>query len=441
MPKKIHKSFFGFTLIELLMVISIITLLSSMLFSYVGSASAKSRDSVRLSDMKQINTATTMYYEDKGEMPISIGVSNGIDKSKTLVGAGYLSAEPKDPKTGQSYNFRTGTIGGKPVVVVSTTYERIYTTNSAGEEIPQQVGVIVGDIDLLQICSLVSSYAEIFGSGDDKFPTCDSSNTSNDQIIGHSSGHRSGGNRIVIDEEISNCSVSDVNKKCPDSIVDIPCYCGSKINNIDITKILQSDCNQLINSGLDLYWLDETYTPFGCDDVSCMLQGVCINESICNAFGSKRWVNNICYEPGELEWDCIYRGGDWINSECTVSNCSYDDINKNCPNDVSNYPSCYCNNQTFLSGVSWYTTISDQKNWLEAKSYCELLNVGGFSWTLPSYNDYYMAYPSGVVSFDGFYWTIDGDSVMAYMAVFYGSYPVTQTEESSVPQKFMCVHY
>jgi prepilin-type N-terminal cleavage/methylation domain-containing protein len=89
------KTFSGFTLIELLMVISIITLISSMLFSYVGSANAKSRDSVRLSDMKQINTATTMYYEDKGEMPISIGVSNGIDTSKTLVGAGYLSAEPK----------------------------------------------------------------------------------------------------------------------------------------------------------------------------------------------------------------------------------------------------------------------------------------------------------------------------------------------------------
>lgn len=147
--------------------------------------------------------------------------------------------------------------------------------------------MIVGGIDLLQICSLVSDYAQIFGSDDDKFPTCDSSSTSNDQIIGVTSGHRSGGSRVVV-EEVSNCSVSDVNKKCPDSIVGIPCYCNGNINNIDVITISQYDCNQLISSGLDLYWLDETYTPFGCDDASCMLQGVCIDRVVCNGIG-REW--------------------------------------------------------------------------------------------------------------------------------------------------------
>ena len=60
------KTNFGFTLIELLMVISIITLFSSMFFGFVDSARAKSRDAVRLSDMKQIGTAANLYYEDKG---------------------------------------------------------------------------------------------------------------------------------------------------------------------------------------------------------------------------------------------------------------------------------------------------------------------------------------------------------------------------------------
>ena len=75
------KTIRAFTLIELLMVISIISLLSSIVLGYVGSTRAKARDTVRLNDMQQINTAATSYYQDEGEAPSSI---------EELVSTGYL---------------------------------------------------------------------------------------------------------------------------------------------------------------------------------------------------------------------------------------------------------------------------------------------------------------------------------------------------------------
>ncbi len=296
----------GFTLIELLMVISIITLVSSIFFSYIGSARAKSRDSIRLSDMKQINTATTMYYEDKGELPESIGISTGIDSSKTLVGAGYLSAEPKDPKTGSSYSFRKGTVGGKPVAVVSATYETIYTTDNN----PQKVGVIVGDIDASNICNLIAEFNQQFSGGVDiTFPSCDSSNTSNDQIIGVTSGHRSGRvSRDIIDDvdDISSCLIVDIDKICPDQIMTFNCYCNGTLNNINPDSLPQNECK--VEYGL--YWDELDLICF--DYVTCLSNG-------------REWNDNIC-------------------TQIIYSDCSEGDILLSCPNvPFEELPSpCYC---------------------------------------------------------------------------------------------------
>ncbi len=298
----IKKTISGFTLIELLMVISIITLISSMFFSYVGSASAKSRDSVRLSDMKQINTAATMYYEDKGDVPDSIA---------TLVETGYLSAIPVDPKTKESYTYKTGVVNGKKVFTAKAKYEKVYTTNSAGEEIPQQVGVIVGDIDLSQICSIVSEFGAIFGTSTEAFPTCDSSNTSNDQIIGYSSGHRSGGSgNTVVGNNVSDCSLSNISRSCPSQITTYNCYCENTIKNI--SNLSYEQCN----SGYGLYW-----------DGS-----VCFDQISCES-ALRVWSNGVC-NPIAISY----------------SNCSIEEIYEQCV-DFPPYPvpvppnlvNCYCN--------------------------------------------------------------------------------------------------
>jgi prepilin-type N-terminal cleavage/methylation domain-containing protein len=60
----------GFTLVELLMVIAIISLLSSVIFSAVNEARAKARDATRISDLAQIRRALELYYDEWGKYPI-----------------------------------------------------------------------------------------------------------------------------------------------------------------------------------------------------------------------------------------------------------------------------------------------------------------------------------------------------------------------------------
>ncbi len=72
----------GFTLIELLVVIAIIGLLSTLSIVALNSARARSRDARRVSDIKQIQTALEMYYNEVGSYPATglnstTAISNG----------------------------------------------------------------------------------------------------------------------------------------------------------------------------------------------------------------------------------------------------------------------------------------------------------------------------------------------------------------------------
>ncbi len=60
----------GFTLIELLVVIAIIGLLSTLAVVALNSARLKARDAKRIADIKQIQTALELYYNDNNGYPI-----------------------------------------------------------------------------------------------------------------------------------------------------------------------------------------------------------------------------------------------------------------------------------------------------------------------------------------------------------------------------------
>lgn len=59
----------GFTLIELLVVIAIIGMLSAVIIVSLNSARNKSRDTRRISDVRQIITAMELYYNDNSAYP------------------------------------------------------------------------------------------------------------------------------------------------------------------------------------------------------------------------------------------------------------------------------------------------------------------------------------------------------------------------------------
>ena len=59
----------GFTLIELLVSISIIALLASVIFSNLGSANQKGRDSRKINDLREVRSALQLYVTDRGSYP------------------------------------------------------------------------------------------------------------------------------------------------------------------------------------------------------------------------------------------------------------------------------------------------------------------------------------------------------------------------------------
>jgi len=88
--KKANK---GFTLIELLVVIAIIGLLSTLAVVALNSARQKSRDSKRVADLKQVQTALELYFADENGYPEeAVAVTLGDDDNDVLCDDGFVGA-------------------------------------------------------------------------------------------------------------------------------------------------------------------------------------------------------------------------------------------------------------------------------------------------------------------------------------------------------------
>lgn len=128
MPKKESKNGFtlmnptserserAFTLIELLVVISIIGILATLVMANLNSARARARDSQRKSDLRSIETALRLYYNDNGSYPTNnvsgeiMGCSGGASQctwgSEWAVGTTvYMSKLPHDALDSQVYKY------------------------------------------------------------------------------------------------------------------------------------------------------------------------------------------------------------------------------------------------------------------------------------------------------------------------------------------------
>ncbi len=126
-PKK--KRIKGFTLIELLVVIAIIGLLSSVVLIGLSGARAKTRDAVRIHDMRQILLALQIYWDEHERYPSisSDGCCDGWDQGPcdtnpfigALVAQDLMISVPTDPGGGSGigcygysyYRYSAGSYG------------------------------------------------------------------------------------------------------------------------------------------------------------------------------------------------------------------------------------------------------------------------------------------------------------------------------------------
>ncbi|MFZ5932786.1 MAG: type II secretion system protein [Patescibacteria group bacterium] len=120
MPKVLQK---GFTLIELLVAISIIAIISTVLLANFNAARERGRDAQRKSDLRNIQTALRVYYNDYGAYPahgtganagkiVACGQSTPpgpftceYGSAWTADGKTIMSTLPEDPLSSQAYAY------------------------------------------------------------------------------------------------------------------------------------------------------------------------------------------------------------------------------------------------------------------------------------------------------------------------------------------------
>jgi prepilin-type N-terminal cleavage/methylation domain-containing protein len=108
----------GFTLIELLVVVSIISLLSSIVFAAVGSGRARAQDVAQKETVRRVGLAIAQHILDRGVPPphygtvgqAALSTDSGSPNAFTrtmqdLVDRGYLGEVPPTTINGQAFGF------------------------------------------------------------------------------------------------------------------------------------------------------------------------------------------------------------------------------------------------------------------------------------------------------------------------------------------------
>jgi general secretion pathway protein G len=124
----------GFTLVELLVVIAIIGILAAIGITALSTARVKARDAKRIADLKQIQAALELYFNEKGNYPtgsslklgditgntdcnngkctvLCVAETNSGFRSDTTgcTGTPQMSLVPKDPSAPDNASACTGT--------------------------------------------------------------------------------------------------------------------------------------------------------------------------------------------------------------------------------------------------------------------------------------------------------------------------------------------
>ena len=117
----------GFTLIELLVVIAIIGLLSTLAVVALNNARQKSRDAKRVSDIKQIQTALELHYNDINGYPASVSSGGSIASN----GVTYMATVPSNPTPVTDGDCASGSVYTYSAGTNNTTYSLRYCLGAA----------------------------------------------------------------------------------------------------------------------------------------------------------------------------------------------------------------------------------------------------------------------------------------------------------------------
>ncbi len=134
----------GFTLIELLVVIAIIGILASIVLASLNSARKKSRDTRRLTDIKQLQVALEFYFDGVGNANYPPALTTCTTSADTgpdsyyglevLSTNGYIPSVTRDPQSGVTdataicYNYSA------PTASTKTTYHLGATMEDSGNQ-------------------------------------------------------------------------------------------------------------------------------------------------------------------------------------------------------------------------------------------------------------------------------------------------------------------
>jgi prepilin-type N-terminal cleavage/methylation domain-containing protein len=120
----------GFTLIEILIVVAIIAILASVTLIGLGPTQQAGRDSRRISDLHEVQTALELYYNKCGFYPgtADCGTNSAVTSWANMTAALTdpttnigVTQIPEDPTTGKTYYY-TQESGGENYVV-GTVFE------------------------------------------------------------------------------------------------------------------------------------------------------------------------------------------------------------------------------------------------------------------------------------------------------------------------------
>lgn len=94
----------GFTLIELLIVLAIIGILATLGFSSYMNSVKSGHDARRKSDLRAIQNALELYYQDNESYPGSLPFGSSFCHPTDCDTAKYMETIPKDP-SGSDYTY------------------------------------------------------------------------------------------------------------------------------------------------------------------------------------------------------------------------------------------------------------------------------------------------------------------------------------------------